>query len=164
MNEGLTTTTHDLAELLLPIRLQHLVCLVDDRVPIVNQHRGYDEGSMSLLDTAHGKNARLVHKVTQAAWRRDEDVATLAELLDRDLHWESAVYDARTKHAAVRHATSLVKNLHGKLAGGHDHNDQRLSADLFLVVDVWLWCTQLLRLAHQPGQDWDHVGSGFAGA
>lgn len=151
-----TATLKNLGDLIRPVLGEHLIGLVDDRV----------------LDATHGEEIRLIHESAQTTGCGDEDVATLAEVVDLLTHRVSTVGNTRAEHALVAHASSLVKDLNSELAGRNDDDHERLSADAVLAgvvrvgvgVDLWARSAQLLGLAHQLAQDGNEVGCGLARA
>ena len=146
MKVRLTTTSHDDLQVISPRIVEHLVSLVDDCV----------------LDAVHAENIWLAHEVHETTTSTDEDIATLAQVLDVHAEREATVSDAWTKHRAVAHATCLVKNLHRQLAGGHEDEHERLCTNRLSLAATRT--TKLLCLAHQAGDDWDEIGCGLAAA
>lgn len=126
--------------------------------------------SNNSLDSGHGKDFWLVHEVTKAAWRGDENVAALTQLLDVVANRNTAVAADGTKHGAVAETTRLVKDLLSELAGWADDDDQWLSTHsvkLWVVVGssgVRTGALQLLGFAHELADDWNEVGGGLARA
>lgn len=129
-----------------------------------------DRAIVNLLDTTHGENAWAIHEITETTWCRDQDVTTLAKLLQVVLHRDTTVGASGAKHRAIAETTSLVEDLLGKFTGWHDNEHERLSAhavDNGVVVrsgDVWARTLKLLDFAHQVRDDGNEVRGRLAGA
>lgn len=149
----LTTATEDLAQLIIPITVEHLVSLV-------NYH---------VLESTKRQVVGTVHKVDEPTRRGNQNVAAKRQLIDLVSNGASAVNDTRPQHAAVAELSGLHKDLDGQLTSRADDTHQGFSANdgieaRTILGRVGTRRSQLLGFAHQFVQDGDQIGSRLARA
>ena len=146
----LTATGEDLAELIRPARVQHLVSLVDDHV----------------TQAAKSEHIGTLDEVNETTGRGDQNVATLGELANLLCDRTATICNAGAQHGAVAELASLIEDLDRQLTCRADDNDKRLGADLCLeVLDRGRVRTsrgELLCLTHELVQNGNQIGGSLA--
>lgn len=87
--------------------MQHLISLIDDHV----------------LETLESQESRTAHEVNQTTGSGNEQIATLRKQRDLLTKRATTVDDTGTKHGTITKASSLIKDLGGKLSVGADDED-----------------------------------------
>lgn len=150
---GLTTTRHDLVEVILPIILEHLICLV------------YND----VAHTAKSESLGAINHVCQTTRSPDQDVATLAELLFLGAHRATTINHAGPKHGPIAELPGFVEDLNRQLPRRQHDDDERLSAEhdvsrRVIGRGVRAVSREFLGLSHQLVQDRNEISASLARA
>src|SRR6187402_3401895 len=100
-------------ELSFPIRVEHLVSLINDHV----------------FKTLKGQDMRTVDKVTKTTRSANEDIASLLKLQDLLTDWATTIDDTRAKHGTIAETTGLIEDLGSQLSTWCYNQNQWLSAN-----------------------------------
>ena len=110
------------------------------------------------------KNVSLCHEIKETAWSGNQDIASFLKLLTLLASRGPAISNTRTQHGAIAQTTRFIKYLSGQFTSGTDDQDQWLCSNSILP---WVKSfrgvrprgSQLLRLAHQLGKNWNEEGA-----
>ena len=143
---SLAATRKDLAEIIGPARVQHLVSLVNDHV----------------AQATKGENVGALDEINEAARRGHQDVTALGELDDLLAYGTATVDNAGTKHGTVAELAGLVEDLNSELAGRSDNDNKRLSANARRDLGMGTRSSELLGLSHELVENGDQVSGRLA--
>ena len=147
VGDGHVVLLHDAADLGLEAHVQHPVGLVQA------EELAALEADLAPLQEVH-----------QAAGRGDEQVAAPVQLPELVPDVGAAVGDSRADPGAVAELARLLVDLAGELAGGGEHQGQRVLLPAAPVVVAAAGLLSGRSLLADPVQDRDEEGGSLAGA
>lgn len=105
----------------------------------------------------------LFHEIKKTAGSGNQDIASFLKLLTLEARRSTTIGDTRTQHGAIAQTTRFIEDLSCQFPSGADDQNQRLCSNSILpwvklFREVRPRSSQLPRLAHQLGKNWNQEG------